>query len=146
MQNMKCDVWCKMCDVSFLIFVRSWFYESRGDQKYPIWVIFYLLSDIPQLVAVVCTLYLAWPQVCQRGRGDWSPRYQAWRRGLRCQEWRRGKRCQAWRRGLPWTHTGRLRWKRPTCPLDCATTCELVCENPHLSNCFVSSTVSEFLY
>ena len=33
------NVWCMMCDVwSLIFFVKSWIYESRGDQKYPIWV------------------------------------------------------------------------------------------------------------
>ena len=31
-------------------FVRSSLYESRGDQKYPIWVISDLLSDIQKLI------------------------------------------------------------------------------------------------
>ena len=30
-------------------FVRSWLFESRGDQKYPIWVVSGLLSDTPKL-------------------------------------------------------------------------------------------------
>ena len=57
MQNVKYDVWCKMCDVPVLIFVRSWFYESRGDHKFPIWVIFYLLSDIPKLIPGSICMY-----------------------------------------------------------------------------------------
>ena len=39
------DVWC----ARLIFFVRSWLFESRGDQKYPIWVVSGLLSDIPKL-------------------------------------------------------------------------------------------------
>ena len=50
-----CNMWCVMCDawcVMFQIwfFVRSWLYESRGDQKHPIWVISDLFNDIPKLI------------------------------------------------------------------------------------------------
>ena len=49
MQYGLCDVWCVMCDVPGLFFVRSWLFESRGDQKYPIWIVSGLLSDSPKL-------------------------------------------------------------------------------------------------
>ena len=48
MQYVLCDVWCVMCDVPGLFFVRSWFFKSRGDQKYPVLVVSGLLSDIPK--------------------------------------------------------------------------------------------------
>ena len=50
MWYVMCDVWCMMCDVTDLIFVRSWLFESRGYPKYPIWVISDLLSDILKLI------------------------------------------------------------------------------------------------
>ena len=39
-----CNMWCVMCDARCVMFqtgffVRSILYESRGDQRYPIWVI-----------------------------------------------------------------------------------------------------------
>ena len=46
-----CDVWCMVCDVPDLIFfVRSWLYESKKDQKHPIWVFSDLFIDIPKLI------------------------------------------------------------------------------------------------
>ena len=43
-----CDAWCLMFKTWF--FVRYWLYESRGDQKYPIWVISDLFNNIPKLI------------------------------------------------------------------------------------------------
>ena len=43
------DVWCVICDVwSLIFFVRSWIYESRGDQKHPIWVVSRFCSGRPK--------------------------------------------------------------------------------------------------
>ena len=49
MPYVLCDVSCVMCDVPGLFFVRSWLFESRGDQKYFIWVVSGLFSDNPKL-------------------------------------------------------------------------------------------------
>ena len=49
MQYVLCDVWCLMCDVPGLFFVRYLLFESRGNQKYPIWVVLGLLSDIQKV-------------------------------------------------------------------------------------------------
>ena len=49
MQYVLCDVCCVMCDLPGLFFVRSSLFESRGDQKYPIWVVSGLLGDIPKV-------------------------------------------------------------------------------------------------
>ena len=53
--KLLCSMWCVMCDVWCVMFqtwffVRSWLYESRGDQKHPIWVISDLFNDIPKLI------------------------------------------------------------------------------------------------
>ena len=50
-----CNMWCVMCDAWCVMFqtwffVRSWLYESRGDQKHPIWVISDLFNDIPKSI------------------------------------------------------------------------------------------------
>ena len=42
-------VWCVICNVQGLFIVRSWLFDSRGDQKYPIWVVSGLFSDILKL-------------------------------------------------------------------------------------------------
>ena len=42
-------VWCVMCNVPGLFIVRSGLFESRGEQKYPIWVVLGLFSDILKL-------------------------------------------------------------------------------------------------
>ena len=55
-----CDVWCVMRDVFWFkldFFVRSWLYESRGDQRYPIWVISDLFNDIPKLIPGGSSMY-----------------------------------------------------------------------------------------
>ena len=49
MWYVMCDAWCVMFQTWF--FVRSWLYESRGDQKHPIWVISDLFNDIPKLIS-----------------------------------------------------------------------------------------------
>ena len=48
-------MWCVMCDARCVMFqtwffVRSWLYESREDQKHPIWVISDLFNDITKLI------------------------------------------------------------------------------------------------
>ena len=51
--NFICNMWCVMHDLwcsRLDFFVRSWLYESRGDQKHPIWVISDLFNDIPKLI------------------------------------------------------------------------------------------------
>ena len=50
-----CNMWCVMCDAWCVMlqtwfFVKSWLYESRGDQKHTIWVISDLFNDIPKLI------------------------------------------------------------------------------------------------
>ena len=54
-----CDVWCSR--LSFIL--RSWFYESRGDQKYPseYFQTFLMIFQNLCQVTVVCTRYLARP-------------------------------------------------------------------------------------
>ena len=57
-----CNMWCMMCDVRCVMFqtwffVRSWPYESRGDQKHPIWVISSLFNDIPKLIPGGSSMY-----------------------------------------------------------------------------------------
>ena len=56
-QYVLCDVWCVMCEVPGLFFVRSWLFESRGDQKYAIWVVSGLLSDSPKLAPGGSNMY-----------------------------------------------------------------------------------------
>ena len=66
-----CDVWCAMCDVPDLIFfVRSILYESRGDQRYPIWVISDHFNDIPKLIPGGSSMYTI---SCKASYGPMSP-------------------------------------------------------------------------
>ena len=56
-----CNLWCEIFD----FFLGFWIYESRGDQKHPIWVVSRFCSGLSKwttaLVAVIYTLYLAIP-------------------------------------------------------------------------------------
>ena len=63
-----CNACCLMCDAwcARSIFWKSWLFESRGDQKYPIWVVSGHLSDIPKSTPGGSHMYtLSWQFFCQ---------------------------------------------------------------------------------
>ena len=53
--KLQCNMWCVMGEMWCVMFqtwffVRSWLYESKGNQKHTISVFSYLFNDIPKFI------------------------------------------------------------------------------------------------
>ena len=108
-------MWCVMCDARCVMFqtwffVRSWLYESRGDQKYPIWVISDLLSDIPKLIPGGSRMYtisckashtnkkqIGNPLHCSIGQNIWKHWGTMWNNYKTSRNWLHERQSPTWR-------------------------------------------------